>query len=96
MKRPINEPALWPNTRTDGAEYADDALMDLLDSVKIKGQRAQALVRDTIAEAFSNGEHQERVRAIRVVAIARANATTPKARAALAAVAQLLSPDVLQ
>lgn len=89
-----NEPTLWTNTRTDADSYAEHSLDDLLTHAAIASARTQCYVLDALAEAFRAGEDQGECRAIRILAIARANATSKKARAALEECLQLLAPEV--
>lgn len=88
-----NEPALWPNTRTDSATYADEALAELRGAVRVPSERLRGYVHDALLLAFEAGEQQGTLRAVRVLAIARANAQSNEARQAIEAALKVLTGE---
>jgi hypothetical protein len=91
---PHNEPSLWANTRTFPAEYASAGLAELRGAVRVPGQQLRGYIHDALLLAFEAGEDQGECRAIRILAIAKANATSEEARVALDACLRLLAPQV--
>jgi hypothetical protein len=84
------EEIAFTSTRTDAATYADATPDDLLSHVGLASARTQCYVRNALSEDFTAGEHQGEIRAIRILAIAWANAPDPAVRAALKACSRLL------
>lgn len=89
---PRRAPEHETNTRIDANSYAEQALGDVLSHqlAGLRSARSQCYVRDALAEAFEEGEHQGNCRAIRILGIARRKAIDPVVRAALTEVTQLL------
>jgi hypothetical protein len=85
-----NEPALWTNTRTDPAAYADGALAELLGAIAIPDAQLRGYIHDALLLAFEAGEDQGECRAVRILAIARANASSTAARTAIKAALTVL------
>jgi hypothetical protein len=84
---------IWANTRTDPDSAADRALADLMSHIRL-GTRSQCYVRDSLAEAFARGEEQGTTRALRVLLLARAKASSAEVERAIVEVITLLAPDV--
>lgn len=84
----MDEPR-FTSTRTDAATEADRQLATIPGIKRIDAAR-QGSIRDALRQAFDAGEHQGECRAIRILAIAQANARTAETRAALAACLALL------
>lgn len=94
--QPRREPEHTRNTRIDADSYAEEAMQNIARAVGALSPRRRGYVRDEIADAFEEGEHQGLCRALRILSIAQRKATSPEIRAALAEVSQLLAPDVAE
>lgn len=90
-----NEPALWANTRTDPATYADEALAELRGAVRVKGAQLRGYIHDALLLAFEAGESQGEERALKLLLLARVRwSDDPLVEAALIEVISLLAPEI--
>jgi uncharacterized protein (DUF1330 family) len=89
----IDEPA-YTSDRTDAESYADQALATMQHHGAKFLERQRGHVRDALTEAFLDGEHNECLRALTILRIARERTDDQDMRALLLEVAYILSPDL--
>lgn len=90
----MDEPIFFPSRRTDAESYADAVIGPLSGIIAPLSVRRQGYIRDELIDAFQEGEHNEKLRALTILRIARERTRDPAIYALLEELAYLLAPDL--